>query len=589
MTTISKYKTEWDLNKHFFKSINDPEIDKIIEETKLNVSEFATKYNGLIHRLNTPLFLSYLEESAQLFKPLTKVYYFFSYLSTLDTQDQEVLKKINGIYTLWSDLSKQLVFVNEEYKLIGYDNLIALSEDPILKDYKNYLKSNADNLKYLLDENVEKALIETGKVITIFNDLYDELTNSFTYPFKGEMKGRAEVASKRESENEEERKEAFDSLNGVFGQKSNQIVIGNLYKSICKSNVASIKNRGYESVMEVRNISEDMDNNTVNNLLDKVRINFPIYHEFLKIKAKLLGKKKLDYWDIFAPIPKPGEETKFPFEKGLELYLENIKDFDLELYEYSKKVFEDGRVTVFPKDGKRDGAYASYGKDFESFVMLNYVDTFGDITTLAHELGHAFHGFLSQDQKEQVYNSPLSLAETASIFNETLLFENLLSGISKEEKAHYVAMKLDDFFSTTFRQVMYVLFERECHQRFLDGEELSYEDFNEVWFRYLSELYGDSVKLGDNMKYGWASIPHIYNTPFYCYAYSFGNILSFNLYQMYKETNKEDFVKIYKDILRSGGSMRPKELLMRNGIDIDGDLFYERAFDVAKNLIKELK
>lgn len=577
-------KTEWDLKKHFFTGLDDPNIDICINNSVENVNVFIEKFKGKISKFDVNGFLEYLEYKSP-YEGLVKVNYYYNYLSTLNTQDQLVLKKSSELSNIWSDISKDLLFISEEYKVIGYDKLIEFSENVKLSKYKNYFINTANSLKYRLSEDQERVLIEPYNVLSIFNDIYDELTNSFLYPFEGSLITRSDLSNKRESQIESERKEATDSILNKFSEKSNQIVLGNIYKSVCKDNITEIKNRGYEDVMSTRNISEEMESDVVNKLLEKVKSNYSLYHKHLKNKAKLLGKDVLDYWDIFAPIPNTNE-TKMSFEDGYNFYLNNIRVFDEEFYNYSKEMFEDGRVSVFPYPGKQDGAYASYNKDHKSFVMLNHTEDLNSVMTLAHESGHAIHGWYSQEQPDEVYGSPLSLAETASIFNETLIFENLLKGVSDNEREYYIISHLDDIFSTMFRQVMYVNFEKECHNRFLSGEELSYTDFNEIWLRNTKELYGDSVVMDDKMGVGWSSIPHIFGSPFYCYSYSFGNILSFNLYQMYKESDDKDVFKtMYKSILKSGGSVRPKELLLNNGIDITSDEFYDKAFDVIKGFL----
>lgn len=584
-----EFKTEWDLEKHFFKSLEDPKIQSIIEETKTKVGYFVDKWKDKLHKVNANAFQQYLQESSLLFLEFSRVNNYISYLYTLNTQDQKVIKKMGELENISSDLSTQLLFVDEEYKKIGREGLLKLSENPILSKWKNYLFNASESIKHMLSEDQEKVLIEVGKVDSIFGQLFNEYSNAFEFELDGKTMTADEIWAERESDNEETRRKAHDAINKKFGEKLNQITFGNLYKSVCKDNVASIKLRGYSGVMATRNLSEEMDNEVVDKLLQNVKSNYHLYHTYLKIKAKLLGKSKLDYWDVFAPIPNKGKEVEYKFEDGLKFFLDQIEKFAKDFRTYSEEIFYDGRVSVYPNKGKMSGAYASYDKGQNSFVMLNYTNKLGDVMTLAHELGHAIHGNYSQVQPRQSYHSSLSMAETASIFNETLIFESLMKEISDEDKTYYIAQKLDDIFSTMFRQVMYVSYERECHQRFLDGEELSYEDFNEIWFKNVKEYYGDSVNLTEDMKYGWSIIPHLFNTPFYCYAYSFGNILSFNLYNMYKEsTDKNKFVDMYIKILEAGGSKRPKDLLIENGVDITSDDFYTSAFKVVSDLIESI-
>jgi oligoendopeptidase F len=583
---MSKVKTEWDLKKYYYDSLQDERIAEGINSDLSDLELFVEKYKGNIASLNDEDFLAYMNDSEKLLKNLTKVHYFYSYLNTLDTQDQEVIKKSGELSNIWADASQKLLFIDEEYKNIGYSKFIERSEMEMFSDYKNALFNSADNLKYILTEGQENNLIEMGKVISIFDDMYTELTNSFDFVIDGEPKTKSEVYAMRMSKDESEREKATNALLDKYGE--HQIVLGNLYKSVCKENVASVNIRKMEGVMSSRNISEEMDNDVVNTLLDSVKAKYSLYHAHLKNKARIMGKDKLEMHDVFAPI-ESSAKSDFTFEEGYEFYMDKIKGFDQEFYEYSQKIFEDGRVSVFPKKGKMGGAYASYNKDKESFVMLNHVPDFNSIMTLAHELGHAIHGWYSQEQKGSVYHSPLSLAETASIFNETFVFEEMLKGLPEEDVEFYIMKNLDDIFSTMFRQVMYVDFERECHTRTLNGEELSYEDFNAIWLEKTKEYYGENVNVTDNAKYGWSVIPHIFHTPFYCYSYSFGNILSFNLYKMYKDAdNKEEFIEMYKSILKAGGSKRPKDLLIEKGIDITSVDFYNKAFEVVEAFIEQV-
>ena len=581
---MREIKTEWDLEKYYFDSLVDERIQEGIDKDLKKLEEYIVKYKGRIANLSPEEFLEFLQNDSKLFTNMTKVHYYHSYLSTLNTQDQEVLKKSGEMSNLWASVSESLLFLDEEYKEIGYDRFMEMSSMDMFRHYSNNLVQVADGLKYMLSEAQEKNLIEINKVVSIFDDIYSELTNSFDFDFRGEKKTKSEIYALRLSEDESIRKDANNSLLEKYAE--NKIVLGNLYKSVCKENVARIKMRGLDGVMHMRNTSEQMEEDVVNTLLDTVKSNYHLYHKHLKNKARMLGKEKLELHDVLAPIPGEAKKT-FSFEEGLELYLENVKKFDQEFYDYSVKIFEEGRVSVFPKQGKMGGAYASYNKDKESFVMLNHTEDFDSIMTLGHEIGHAIHGNLSQVQVKSVYHSPLSLAETASIFNETLIFEEIMKGVSEEDREYYIMKNLDDMFSTMFRQVMYVDFERECHQRTLDGEELSYDDFNQIWLEKTKDFFGDAVDVSDLAKHGWSVIPHIFHTPFYCYAYSFGNILSFNLYKMYKDSDdKEAFKNMYKGILRSGGSKRPKELLLENGIDISSAEFYTQAFKVIEEFIK---
>ena len=200
-----------------------------------------------------------------------------------------------------------------------------------------------------------------------------------------------------------------------------------------------------------------------------------------------------------------------------------MKEFDEEFYQYSIDMFENGRVDAFPKKGKRGGAFASYTKGEPSFVLLNFTGKLLDVPTLSHELGHAIHGHLSQVQKDAVYSSPLCLAETASIFSEMLLAEKIRARLNPEEQMNFLANELMDAFSSIFRQVQYVAFERRVHDVIHSGGELTYHEFNTMWREEQQKMTLDSVTYDSpaEQEVGWSTIPHIFNSPFYCYAYAF--------------------------------------------------------------------
>jgi oligoendopeptidase F len=586
-------KTSWDLSKNFYQDINDIQIGKDIEIIKSDIDTFVTKYKGKIKTLSSEDFLEYFQVDDNSDYLINKVGSYFLYLSSLDTQNQEVIKKQGEFENLLVELSNKTLFVSQEFKEIGYDRLIALSMDKKLKDYRNFFIKKAESIKYLLDEKTEFALnLKHTSGATAFENMYEELTNSFSFSVNiaGEIKTITsdEVRSLRMSPDEQVRKEATKSIREVYSAKQNQITLGNTYSAIIKDWVSETKLRGFENILSRRNLGQQIPDKAVDALLAQVESAYPLFHKYLQIKAKLMGKEKLMDWDLYAPIEKDIKD--FPFEQGLELYLEKIREFDPEFYEYSKTAFEEGRVDVFPKAGKRGGAFCVYDAQFPSFVLLNYTDKLNDVSTLAHEFGHSIHAYLSRGQKPQVYYSGTSMAETASIFNETLLNNEIEKTLSDNERLGFLENQLGDIFSTIFRQVQYTLFEKRVHQAVYDGQELSYEDFNKIWREEQQKLTGGFVEysIEGEKESGWSSIPHIFATPFYCYSYAFGNILSFALYEKYREQG-QSFVEKYKNILRSGGSKPPYELLMENDLDITSADFYKAGLKVVEDLVAEFE
>lgn len=580
---------DWKLEKYFYSSIKDKKIGKDLQEYDAKVKKFLENYKDKVSLLPDEGFLVFLEAIEVLGVEAEKIIVFLGLTSSLDTQNQEVQREVARIEKLMSDYSEKFLFIDEEYKKIGHKKLIELANLKMMEPFKNYIIETASELKYSLTEPQELVFLKLTNATE--SNMCEELTNSFQFNYKGQKISEDEVRMLRESSDRTTRKKAFKMLADIYNEKQNQIVLGNLYSLVCKYSVANLELRGLTSVMSERNISEQLSDAAVNNLLTKVSDKYNLYHTFLEKKSKIIGLKKFEIHDIFAPYPSSIKEQKMPFEKGWSLYRETIKKVDPVLASFSDEMFKNGRISASPKPGKQSGAYAQYTKNLPEFILLNWANTPSDVSTLAHEMGHAFRGKLSKKQKSLVYDTPLTLAETASIFNETLMFETLLDITkNKEAKKKLICGRLDDIFGTIFRQVAYVNFEKRCHESFKKNEPLTFDDYNKIWLEEMHKLYGNKVVIEDDLiKSAWSSISHIYQTPFYCYTYAFGNIISLNLYQNFKQTkNKKEFIAKYHKFLAAGGSDTPENLLKDIFGIIINDNFYELAFMHIEELLKKI-
>jgi oligoendopeptidase F len=579
--------TEWDLPTYFYKSHKDQELERDVETFKQNV-ETLCQYKGRVRTLDENGFLEFLDYLSIFNASSERVEFYLALLSSLDTQDQDVQKTIQRLMKINVQLAEKLTFIDEEYKAMGYARIMELSRDPRFEEYRNYLVGQADVLKYLLSEREEQLLIKSDSASG--ENIYEELTSAFEFDLYGEKITDEEVRSKRESVDRQERLDACRSLAAVYGRKENQIVLGNLYVLVCKGNIFSKEVRGYKTVMEARNISEEVSNEVVDTLIKTVSDAYPLFHEFLRKKAEIMGLTDFAFHDVLAPIGQTSRE--FSFEEGWKLFLDTIKHVDPKLHGYSETMLEQARISVFPKKGKTSGAYANYAPHTPEFMLLNWTNTISDVSTLAHEMGHCFHGWLSKQQNPLVYETPLTLAETASIFCETIMFDRLIrSDMTEQEKQAAIIQRLDDIFGTIFRQIMYIRFERRCHESFDRNEPLTYDDFNRIWLEEVKALYGPDVHVDPELaQYGWSTIPHIFHTPFYCYTYAFGNIISLNLVQQYQQaSNKDEFLQKYHSFLGAGGSERPEDLLGRVFNMKMDESFYSTALDSIRGLMLMLK
>ncbi len=591
-TKNEKINTKWNLTK-FYNNLNDLNLKKDIDSIMPLVLKFKNKYKTKISTFKPKDFITFFNEQEKITKKLNKISFYLNYNFALNTQNQEIIIKKAEFENLITNVSNELLFISQEIKKIGYKNLIKLSKNKELKEYSNFFYQTAKSIKYILNEKNEFILnIKENSGITAFNNLYDEFVNSFLFKIKINNKQKtlteSEIRTLRQSSDEKIRKDALKSIRKIYNDKKTQIVLGNTYNAIVKDHINEIKIRKYKHVLSQRNISEELDDEVVNMLLNEIKNSYYLYQKFLKIKTKLLNKKKLNNYDIYAPIN--SKEKKINFNEAINLYFKSIKTFDNIFYKYSKDMFKEARVDVFAKKGKMNGAFASFTKGFESYILLNFNNKIDDVFTLAHEMGHAIHGHLRQHLKSENFSAPLILEETSSIFNEMLLFDELKKNLTNKEKLILIEKKLSSIFATIFLQIQYVLFEKEIHEKILNDNQLTFIDFNKIWRNKQIEMYGNTIKfdLPKNQETGWSMIPHIFKSPFYCYSYAFGNLLSFALFKKYKIQGKK-FIPKYINILKSGGSKKPYDLLIENNINIKSKKFYQDGIKIIKEILNEFE
>jgi len=396
---------------------------------------------------------------------------------------------------------------------------------------------------------------------------------------------REELSVYVRSDDPDLRKAAYDELYRVYGDE------GTLLAQIYNYRVRDWANeqlqlRHFDSPIAVRNLINDLPNTVVDTLLDVVAEQAPVFHRYFKLKAKWLGMEKLRRYDIYAPLSKSGK--KIDYDTAVNMVLDTFDGFSPEVGQQARRVFADRHIDSEVRQGKRGGAFcASILPEQSPYVLINYTGEVRDVATLAHEMGHAIHAMMAQEHSVLTFHSALPMAETASVFSEMLLTDRLLS----EEKDPAVrrdllAAALDDAYATVLRQAYFVLFERDAHKLLTEGKTVA--DLNKVYLENLHRQFGDVVDISDNFKWEWISIPHIYHVPFYCYAYSFGQLMVLALYRRYKEVGAA-FVPQYLRILSYGGSASPTHILTEAGIDVSDPDFWRGGFRVLEEMIDELE
>jgi oligoendopeptidase F len=386
-----------------------------------------------------------------------------------------------------------------------------------------------------------------------------------------------------------DRKDAYDVLLGKFIENSN--VLTELYKNIvmdwCNE---GIKIRKHSSPISIRNISNDIEDKAVQALMNVVRKNSGIFAEYFKIKHKLNSDvgAKYDFsrYHLYAPYDIKISES-YDYEKSKTLVFDTFKKFDERFYTAAKDIFDRKHVHSHPKQNKRGGAFcSSVSTDILPYLLLNHTDKLRDVFTMIHELGHGIHYTFSQVQTNFTYHASLPMAETASTFAEMLLADRMLKESKDDKIRQYILIQmLDNQYATIIRQIYFVIFEMYAHENIMKGA--TKEDLEKYYYSLLKEQFG-SMKIPEIFRNEWNYIPHIHESPFYCYAYAWGNLLVLALFDMYKKDSKS-FVEKYIKLLSYGGGKSPKDMLSEIGIDPADEKFWQRGFDTIKEEIKELK
>ncbi|HEX2698391.1 MAG TPA: M3 family metallopeptidase, partial [Anaerolineales bacterium] len=335
-----------------------------------------------------------------------------------------------------------------------------------------------------------------------------------------------------------------------------------------------------------RNLSNDIPDEAVETLLNVSRKNAGIFHRYFKLKAKFLGMKRLRRYDIYAPVAK--SQKQFDFDAAARMVFEAFASFDAKIAELAQRVFDQNHLDSEIRKGKTGGAFCwSVTPEMTPYVLLNYQNRPRDVAVMAHELGHAIHSMLAERHSAFTFQSSLPLAETASTFGEMMLTDKLLSEETDESVRPEILFKqVDDAYVTIMRQVYFAIFEKQAHELVL--KNASVDEISAAYFEMLKEQFGDSVELSEEFKWEWVSVPHIYHTPFYVYAYAFGQLLVLSLYQQFKAEG-DSFKPKYLKILSAGGSEAPAKILAEAGIDIRSAKFWQGGFDVLDQLVGELE
>jgi len=579
-------KGRWSLDD-LIPAKTGPQMEEAFAKAEAAAAALEERRPALVPSIAEDAFVEILELVERLTYAAQRLHGYSGLLLSENTSDQAALALRGRVDKALAAARNRTLFFDLWWKTLDEENakrLLAAAGDA-----RYYLETLRAFAPYTLSEPEEKVInLKNIHGVEGMVTLYEMMTNAFTYDIEidGETKTltRSEIMVHARGASPERREAAYRALLGVYEARSGELA--QIYKYVAGDwHDENVDLRGVSSPIAVRNLRNDVPDEAVEVLLETCRANVGLYQRFFELKAKWLGLPKLRRFDIYAPLAEA--ETAYPFADGADLVFRTFRGFSPKLAEQAERVLAEGHLDASPRPGKDTGAFCwGVVPDVTPWVLVNYNDRADDVATLAHELGHAVHAMMAADHSVLTFHSSLPMAETASNFAEMLLLDAMLESANKTLRRALLAKYVDDSYAMILRQAYFVLFEREAHR--LVAEGATPDELSAAYMENLREQFGDSLVLDELFRNEWVSIPHIYATPFYCYAYTFGLLLVLGLYQRYKEEG-EAFVPDYLKVLAYGGSKAPTAILEEAGIDIRTRAFWQGGFDLLAGMIDELE
>jgi oligoendopeptidase F len=579
--------TKWNLGE-LYPGFDSPDLQVAFDNVEEQVMSFEGIRGKLQPDLDANLFMEFVRASESIARTINKIYAFTGLSFSSDTQDQIAQTYMARVQQFAAEMQNRTLFFSLWWKELDDRNAERLMNSA--DGYRYYLEEMRHFKPHTLSEVEEKVVnIKDVTGSNALNTLYEAITNRYVFKLEvdGEIKEltRGQLTAYVQGPDSGLRAKAYQELYRVYG--ADATILGQMYQTLARDwHNENIGLRKFSSPMAVRNLQNDIPNEAVDALLEVARRNAKIFQRYFKLKAKHLGIDRLRRYDIYAPIA--NSDKKFEYDSATQMVFDSFNTFDPQLAEMAQRVFDQEHVDSEVRKGKRDGAFCwSVLPDMTPYVLLNYQGRARDVATMAHELGHAIHAMLASHHNTFTFHSSLPLAETASTFGEMMLTDKLLAEEKDESVRRDLLFKqVDDAYATIMRQSYFAMYEKQAHE--MIQKNASVNDLAAAYMDNLKEQFGDAVELSDEFQWEWVSIPHIFHTPFYVYAYAFGQLLVFSLYQQFK-TEGEAFKPKYLKILSAGGSEAPAKILGEAGIDIRSAKFWQGGFDVLDKLVGELE
>ena len=580
------YSERWDLSHLAEKPVQN--FEALLGEIEIKVAQFESVRAQLSPTMETSIFRPLLNLSEDIAAGASKIgayaYLWFSE-NTKDLAARSFKTKVEERLTA---LQNRLVFFDLWWQSVDADNARRLMTGT--GTFRYHLETIRRFQPHTLSEPEEKIVnIKNITGRSAVHSLYDVVTNAFmfTLSINGKRKTmtREELTSYLRHASGRLREAAYRELYRVYADQHD--LLGEIYKTLVNDwKAENLQLRRFASPIATRNLGNDIPDTAVASLLNVCQKNAGIFQDYFRIKARLCKIKPMSRYHIYAP--HRTEQKSYRYQDAVRMVLDAYRGFSPQLAELAERVVHERHIDARTRPGKIGGAYCySVVPGMTPYVLLNFTGEARDIATMAHELGHAVHGMLASRHSLFTFHATLPLAETASVFGERILSDALMNQErDKKVRQGLLLNQLDDIYATVLRQAYFVQFENQAHEMIAQGATV--KDLAKTYLAEVRQQFGKGIKVPEEFQWEWLTIPHIYASPFYCYAYSFGNLLVLALYRMYQKEGAA-FVPKYLELLSTGGSESPQAILAKVGVDMASEDFWQSGFDTIREMVDQLE
>lgn len=575
----------WNL-KDLYLNDKDPKIDEDLIFCQTEAVTLRSAYSGTLHDISAADFLNLVQRMEWLDTVFTKLgtYSFLHFTTQIDNAEAGALDQ--RVHEQYARSSAETVFFELEWSGLAEEKAQELLASTELSHYRHYLETLRKNRPHMLSEKEEQLLAE--KEVTGRNSWTTLFEKVFAYLRFGET-GRSEEEVLTDLYSHDRGTRANAAAEMTSGLDSQLHILTHIFNTLAAEKMVTDRLRKYDGWLSSMNLSNELQDSTVDALVEAVTSRYDVVEKYYNIKKDILGLETLYDYDRYAPLPHlPTETTSWSDCK--DIVLDSFRKFSPKMSDIATDFFDKNWIHAPIYPTKRGGAFAHpCVPEVHPYVLVNYTGNIRDISTVAHELGHGIHQVLAAQTGQFNSDTPLPLAETASVFAELLVFNAQLELLPSEaEKEAFICQKIESIFATVFRQTAMNRFEDAMHNGRREHGELSDEQLSHYWLQSQQAMFGDSVELTDDYRIWWSYIPHFLSTPGYVYSYAFGELLVLALYKIY-QTEGESFVEKYLELLASGGSKSPYDLLKPFGFDLNDPAFWHKGLDVIDEMVAKLR